>query len=269
MDNIIIFDGVSYALDGKIILNNLNFDIKRGSFVSLIGGMGSGKSTIVNILAGIIPYNGYIAINGFYLNKDNISDIRKCISVVLDDVNNLFVNEIVCDELSVGLNNLGVSSISISKKVIDIAKLFKIEDILNSSVYNITNSQRIKVFLASSLVTNPSVLIIDDCLHQLSVSDRKLVFDILKDYNKKKKLTIIMVTHNMEDVLFSDRILVLNKGKLVLDGTVLNVFKQKDKLYEYGIGVPFIIDLSIRLMKKNVINHVYLDMRKLVDDLWK
>lgn len=269
MENIINFDGVSYAKEGKIILNNLTFDIEKGSIVNIVGASGSGKSTLINILAGITSYNGYIAINGYYLNRRNMKDIRSCASVLLDDINNLSVGEFVSDELSIGLNNLGEDELKISKKVIDIAKKFKIDKLLNNGVFNISNSERVKMFLASALITNPSVLIMDNCLHQLSVSDKKLVLDILKDYNKNKKLTIIMVTNDMEDTYISDRIIVLSKGNIVMDGTPLNVFKQKDKLLSYGVNIPFVIDLSLKLMDKEIVNHVYVDMRKLVDDLWK
>ena len=269
MDNVINFDGVSYAKDGKIILKNLTFDIKEGSIVSIVGANGSGKSTLINILAGITSYNGYIAINGYYLNKRNMKDIRNVTSVLFDDINNLPVGEFVSDELSIGLNNLGEDELKISKKVIDIAKKFKIDKILNNGVFNISNSERVKMFIASALITNPSVLIMDDCLHQLSVSDKKLVLDILKNYNKEKKLTIVMVTNNMDDTCISDRIIVLSKGSVVMDGTPLNVFKQRDKLLSYGVNVPFVIDLSLKLMDKKIVNHVYVDMGKLVDDLWK
>ena len=269
MESIINFDGVSYSKEGKIILNNLTFDVEKGNFISIVGANGSGKSTLVNILAGIIPYNGYIAVNGYYLHKRNMKDIRKIVSVIFDDINSLTVGEFVSDELSVGLNNLGVDELKISKKVIDIAKKFEIDNILNNGVFNISNSERVKMFLAAALVTKPSVLVMDDCLNQLSVSDRKLVLDVLKNYNKRDKLTIIMVTNDMEDTYVSDRIIVLDKGSIAMDGTPLNVFKQKDKLSSYGIKSPFLIDLSLRLIEKKVIDHVYVDMGKLVDDLWK
>ncbi len=269
MESIINFDNVSYSVDGKNILNNLSFNIKKGEFVSIIGANGSGKSTLVNILAGLINYDGYIDINGICLNKANIYNVRKNVSIVLDDINNVNVCVSVSDEISVGLNNLGVNEFSISKKVVDIAKEFKIYEILNRDFDKISNSNKVKVFLASALITNPSVLILDDCLHQLSVKDRELVFNILKKYNKESKLTILMVTHNMNDTLYGDRVIVLDKGSVMFSGTPRSVFKNKEKLYDCGIELPFMIDFSLKLIDKDIISHVYLDMRKLVDDIWK
>ena len=269
MDSIINFDGVSFVIDGKVLLDNLSFDIKKGEFVSIIGGNGSGKTTFVNVLAGLTNYTGYIDINGYYLTEENINQIRRSISFVFDDINNVNVTECVSDEISVGLNNLGIDEFSISKRVVDIAKEFRIYNILNNDFSSISNSNKVKVFLAASLISNPDILVIDDCLHQLSVRDKELVFNILKRYNKEKKLTIIMVTHNMNDVLLSDRVIVFNKGKVVSSGTPQSVFKEKDKLNKCGLEVPFMIEFSLKLMDKDIIKHVYLDMGKLVDAIWK
>ncbi len=269
MDSIINFDGVSFVIDGKVLLDNLSFDIKKGEFVSIIGGNGSGKTTFVNVLAGLTNYTGYIDINGYYLTEENINQIRRSISFVFDDINNVNVTECVSDEISVGLNNLGIDEFSISKRVVDIAKEFRIYNILNNDFSSISNSNKVKVFLAASLISNPDILVIDDCLHQLSVRDKELVFNILKRYNKEKKLTIIMVTHNMNDVLLSDRVIVLCKGKVVSSGTPQSLFKEKDKLNKCGVEVPFMIEFSLKLMDKDIIKHVYLDMGKLVDAIWK
>ena len=269
MESIINLDNVSYSVFKRNILNNISLSIKKGEFVSGIGGNGSGKSTLINVLAGIVDYSGYIDINGYCLNKENINNIRKSVSVVFDDINNVNVTENVSDEIAVGLNNLGIDEFSISKMVVDIAREFKIYNILNYDFASISNSNKVKVFLASALVSNPDILIIDDCLHQLSVSDKELIFDILNKYNKKKKLTIIMVTHDVNDTLNSNRVIVLSKGMIVFDGTPRSVFKNKDKLIDCGIEIPFMMLLSLKLMDEGVINHVYVDMRKLVDDIWK
>ena len=269
MESIINFDDVSYSVGRNIILDNLSFEIKKGDFVSVIGANGSGKSTLVNILAGFIDYNGYVDVDGFYLNKDNISDIRRRVGIIFDDLNNVNVCESVSDEICVGLNNLGAPEFKISKMVVDIAKEFNIYDILNCNFSNISNSDKVKVFLASTIICNPDVLVIDDCLHQLSVEDRKLVFELLSKYNKVNKLTIIMVTHDMNDVVFSNRVIVLDKGKVRFDGTPNRIFKNRSKLYECGISLPFVVDLSLRLMDKGIVSHVYYDIRKLVDDIWK
>lgn len=269
MENIINLDGVSCSVFGKLILDDISFSVKKGEIISIIGSNGCGKSTLINVLSTVLGYTGYIDIDGYYLTKENLDIIREKVGVVFDDLNNLSVTGSVSDEIAVGLNNLGIEEFSISKRVVDIAKEFRIYNILNNSVSNISNSDKVKVFLASALISNPDVIFIDDCFHQLSVRDKELVFNILKKYNKINKLTIIMATHNMDDTLFGTRIIVLDKGKLLLDGTPRKVFRNKEKLDSCGIKLPFLIELSLKLMDKGIVDHIYSDMGKLVDDIWK
>lgn len=269
MRHIINFDNVSYVRNGKFILNELTFSIEKGTFVSIIGGNGSGKSTLVKVLAGLVSYDGYININGYSLNSDNIKNVRKKVGVVLSDMDNFLIGETVSDELVISLENLGKDSDYVARRLNDIANMFNIYNILNKNIRDLTNSEKQMVFIASALISLPDILIIDDCMHQLLVKDRRLVLEILKKYKKEKNMTIIMITHDMEDIMDSDRIIVMDKGKIVMDGTVVSVFKKYSKLFNLGIKVPFVIDLSLRLMNKGVLSHVYLDMGKLVDDLWK
>lgn len=269
MMRIINFDNVSYTVGNNILLRELNFSIEKGSFVSVIGNNGSGKSTLVKILAGLIDYNGYVNINGYCLDKNNIYDIRKNMGVILDDINGYFVFDNVYDVLAVGLENLGFNDNEIKIKIDNIVKLFGIEDIIDKDIYSLTNSERQIVKVASVISRDVQILVMDDCLNQLSVSDKRKVLGIIRDYKKKKKMTVIMVTHDMEDVLYSDRVMVLNKGLLVMDGSSVSVLKQVDKLNKFGIGSTFAVDLSSRLINRGIVNHVYLDMKRLVDRLWK
>lgn len=269
MIRVINCDNVNCCYGNKILLRDLNFSIEKGSFVSVIGNNGSGKSTLVKILGGLIPYNGYINVNGYSLDKSNIYNIRKSVKIILGDMDNYFVGNTVLDELVVSLENMGESRSDIKRKLDNIVKEFELDNILERNIYDLTNSERQIVSVASALIQDIDILIMDDCLNQLNVKDKSRILDIISDYKKKKKLTVIMVTHDMESVLYSDRIMVLNDGKLVMDGSAVSILKQRDKLLELGIGSTFVVDLSVKLLEKGVVNHVYLDMRKLVDRLWK
>ena len=269
MTKIINLDDVTKVINGSIILDKLSFSIEKGTFVLVIGSNGSGKSTLVKILAGLYSYNGYININGYRLDNDNINSIRKNVSVILSEMDDNVTMDTVYDVLIMELIHLGKSDAYIRKRVNDICNVFGIRNILYRDMRLISNSERQKVMIAASIMEVPDILILDDYMHQLNVKDKELVIDYLNKLKKKNNLTIIMVTHNMEDVMNSDRVLVLDHGKLVMDGTVLQVFKKKDELESYGVGIPFIIDLSLRLMDKKKIKHIYLDRRKLVDVLWK
>lgn len=269
MIRVINFDNVNCCCGNKILLRNLNFSVEKGSFVSIVGETGSGKSTLVKVMAGLLPYNGYININGYCLDSDNIYNIRKNVRVVFGDMDSYFVGNTVYEELDVGLENMGTAREKIKKDIDKVVKEFGLESIVSKEIVSLTNSEKQMVSLASALVCNPSILIMDDCLNKLSSLELKRVLDIICDYRKKKKLTVIMVTHNMESVLCGNRVIVLNDGKVVMDGSTVSVLKQRDKLVKFGVGSTFCADMSIKLLNKGVINHIYLDMEKLVDRLWK
>ena len=146
---------------------------------------------------------------------------------------------------------------------------FNLNNILNKKVSNLTNSEKQKVAIASIMIYKPKIIILDDCINQLTRIEKDKLFEILKQYKKKYKITIILVTHDLEDTINSDRIIVLDKGKIVLDDTPFKVYKKYDKIKSLGFKLPFMIELSLKLMNLNLIDHIYLDKEKLVNDLWK
>lgn len=268
MDNIIQIKDLNFTYQDKVIFKNLNLNIKKNSFVSIIGPNGSGKSTLIRILSGLNSYDGYITINGHYLNKENIKIIRRTLGVVFDNPDNQFIGQTVIDDLAFNLENLSYSKEEINKEISYIAKLFKIEKILLSEQSNLNNSTKQKVAIASALIHKPKILMLDESLHQLDNKDKKIVFKALETYKKEHDLTIILITHNQEDTILSDRIIVIDKQKIILDGKVEEVYTKEKILYNLGIEIPFIIKLSINLKLYDLIDEIYLDKDKLVNKLW-
>ncbi len=268
MDNIIQIKDLNFTYQDKVIFKNLNLNIKKNSFVSIIGPNGSGKSTLIRILSGLNSYDGYITINGHYLNKENIKIIRRTLGVVFDNPDNQFIGQTVIDDLAFNLENLSYSKEEINKEISYIAKLFKIEKILLSEPSNLNNSTKQKVAIASALIHKPKILMLDESLHQLDNKDKKIVFKALETYKKEHDLTIILITHNQEDTILSDRIIVIDKQKIILDGKVEEVYTKEKILYNLGIELPFIIKLSINLKLYDLIDEIYLDKDKLVNKLW-
>ena len=268
MDNIIQIKDLNFTYQDKVIFKNLNLNIKKNSFVSIIGPNGSGKSTLIRILSGLNSYDGYITINGHYLNKENIKIIRRTLGIVFDNPDNQFIGQTVIDDLAFNLENLSYSKEEINKEISYIAKLFKIEKILLSEPSNLNNSTKQKVAIASALIHKPKILMLDESLHQLDNKDKKIVFKALETYKKEHDLTIILITHNQEDTILSDRIIVIDKQKIILDGKVEEVYTKEKILYNLGIEIPFIIKLSINLKLYDLIDEIYLDKDKLVNKLW-
>jgi len=270
MSNIIKIEKLNFKYKEKQVFNNLDLNIEKGSFISIIGPNGSGKSTLIKILTGLLlDYNGYINIDGYNLNKFYLKEIRRKIGVVFDNPDNHFVAETVIDDLAFSLENLQYSKEDITNSINEIVKIFKLENILYAEPRNLTNSEKQKVAIAGSLIFNPKILILDESLHQLTPADKKEILDILKKYQKERNLTIIMITHNLENTLYSDRIVVLNEGKIYLDGTLEEVYSEKEKLSKLKLNLPFMIKLSYRLQDEGIIEKIYTDPKVLMEDLWQ
>lgn len=259
---------MSFSYKDKVIFNDFNLDIKEGSFVSLIGRNASGKSTLSKILVGLLKYIGYININGFLLNNENIKEIRRYISLCNDDLDSYFIGETIKDDLAFSLENLEYSKKEMDDTIKNISSIFKIDDILEKVPSDLSNSDKVKCIIASSLIHNPKILILDEILEYLNPVDKKLVFKILKDYQKKKGLTIISITHNLEDTLLSDRIIVLDNGKIIKDDTKENIYSD-ESLEKLGFSLPFVVKLSHNLILYDILDKVYFDMGKMVDEIWE
>ena len=260
MDKIIKIEKLNFKYNDNLIINNLDLEIDKGSFVSIIGRSGSGKSTLIKILTGLcLNYDGYVNIDGYNLSEFYLKEIRRKIGVVFDNPDNHFVSETVIDDLAFSLENLQYSKDDVTNSINEIAKIFKIEDILYSEPRNLTNSEKQKVAIAGSLIFNPKILILDESLHQLTPSDKKDILSILKKYQKERNLTIIMITHNLENTLYSDRIVVLENGSIYLDGSLEEVYSHRQKLSKLKLNLPFMIKLSYRLIEEGFIDKIYTD----------
>ena len=225
--SIITVKSMSFKYDNNYIFEDFDLEIEKGSFTTIIGQNGSGKSTLAKILIGLYQASGYIAIDGYLLNNFYIKKIRRSFSVCFDSADEHFIGETVKDDLAFTLENLEYSKQEMESCIINISKKFKIDNILDKMPEELTNSEREKVMIASSLIHNPKILLLDESIHKLTDKDKKLVFNILKEYQQEHKLSIILITHNLEDTLYSDRIIVLNKGKIVLDGTKEEIYQNE------------------------------------------
>lgn len=268
MDNSIIrIRSMSFKYDDKYVFKDFDLNIKRNSFVCIIGKNASGKSTLARILGGLCKADGYINVDGYLLNDVYIKKIRRILAICFNDADSHFVLDTVYDDLAFSLENLEYFPNEINNLVMNIAKKFKIVDILDKSCNEISDSDKEKVMIASSLIHNPNVLLLDESIHKLIPSDKKLVFKILEEYKKKNNLTVILITHNLEDTLFADSIVVLDKGKIVLDGTKDDVYKD-DTLEKMGFDLPFIVKLSHNLMLYDLLDRVYFDDVEVMKKLW-
>ena len=249
--------------DQHEIFKDVNFFLRKGATLSIIGTPGSGKTTLLRILNGELDYEGEVLINGIDVTQDNFEALRKCIAVVYKDTN--FITELVKDELRYSLENINVAPKIIREKLNEINDYFGINKILNKSIGNLNLNDRTLVKILSYAIMEPTYLAIDDLLVDLDTRTKIL----LLNYLNSKDIMLINVTTNMEDVLYTDYMMCLYDGISAIDGKTLEVLKNEKILKRLGFSLPFMLDLSIQLELYGLISKTYLNKEGLVKNLWK
>lgn len=267
--NILEIKDLSFRYKNKFIFDGFNLNVERGTWVTIAGPNGAGKTTLVKILAGIEKSYSNITIFNLPLNKKNMSNIRKEIGFVFDTPDNFFACETVEDELAFSLENIAVSPKTIRKKIDEISKLLKIEKLLKENPYDLSGGEKQKVALACALMLEPRILVLDEALLMIDINERDEILKLLRSYCKNKRVTIISFTHNLEEAIYSDRLIVLNKGVIVVDGSFPSVFDEERVMRKIGLEVPFAVELSQKLRVYNIVDELNLDLERLVSLIWK
>lgn len=268
MEEIITIKDLEFKYKNNLLFDRFNLTIEKGSIVTLLGPNGSGKSTLAKILVGLLPFNGYIKIDDLSLTKENIKEIRKKIGIVFSNPDNQFVAETVMDDIAFTLENMNYKREEIRSKVEEITRYLGIYDLLESNPHGLSGGQKQLVSLASALVHDPSILILDEALAMVEPLEKDKIFNLLKELNKKG-LTVINITHDIEDSLYGDDIIIIDKGKLIVKGPKEQVYQEEKLLKKMNFDLPFMVELSNRLMFYNLIDKPIYDMKRMVDTLWK
>jgi len=237
-------------------LDNINLEIESGDFVAIIGHTGSGKSTLIQQLNGLIkPTSGDIVINDFKITgpKVKLSEIRKKVGLVFQYPEYQLFEETVAKDVAFGPQNLGLSEAEIEKRVIEALDLVGLnyEEVKDKSPFELSGGQKRRVAIAGVLAMNPEILILDEPTAGLDPKGRDEILDQIKALHNKNKITVILVSHSMEDVArLASKLYVMSGGKLVLEGSPEEVFKDSEYLESIGLGVPQIVKLMKALRKK-------------------
>ena len=245
--NIIEIDNLSfkYARQNKYILKNLTLNIKDGQWIALIGHNGSGKSTLARLIDGLLKAeSGSIKVDGYEMNEKNIWDIRKKIGMVFQNPDNQFVGADVESDIAFGLENQGVPREEMVSRVSDALKVVGMEKFATHEPARLSGGQKQRVAIAGILAVEPKIIILDESTSMLDPKGREQVLKIIKHLKKEKNLTVISITHDIDEANMADDVIVLNDGKILAQGTPTEIFSKTEMLQEIGLDIPFVQKLN-------------------------
>lgn len=210
-------------------LKGVNLDIEKGEFVCILGHNGSGKSTLAKLLVGLLePRKGTISIEGTILNEDSVDELRKKIGIVFQNPDNQFVGITVKDDIAFGLENRQVEREEMIRLIDEYSTKVNMRDFLDRNPESLSGGEKQRVAIAGILAMNPEIIIFDEATSMLDPRGVKEVMDVIN--NLKSKKTIISITHNLQEAIKADKVIVMNDGVIVLEGKPEEVFTHFDEI---------------------------------------
>lgn len=253
MDNIIEVKNVTFEYeDGDeqhIVLKDFNINIERGSFTVILGHNGSGKSTLAKMLNGLYkPSSGEILVDGIStLNEDTEIEIKRRVGLVFQNPDNQLVASIVEEDVAFGPENLGHSPEVIRQEVDEALKAVDMYDFRNSTPHRLSGGQKQRIAIAGIIAMKPDCIVLDEPTAMLDPKGRAEIIETIKKLNKQNGITIVLITHFMEEAVDADRVVVLDDGKIVADSTPKDIFSNIKLLKDVGLDVPQTTELLYRL----------------------
>ncbi|EPN8440492.1 energy-coupling factor ABC transporter ATP-binding protein [Listeria monocytogenes] len=255
----------------KYAVKDVSISAQKGEWVALVGHNGSGKSTIAKLLNGLLfPEDGLIKIGHFVLSEKNIWDIRRQVGMVFQNPDNQFVGATVQDDVAFGLENHGVPHDTMVERVESALNEVGMQSYALHEPARLSGGQKQRVAIAGVLALQPDVIILDEATSMLDPRGRAEVMKTIRIMREQEDITVISITHDLDEVLFADRVIVMNNGEVHSEGTPQEIFEQADAMREIGLGVPFIIELQEKLVAGGFeTGSTVLSEGALLDQLWK
>lgn len=259
---------VSFAYsEKKKAVDDVSFNVEKGDYVTIIGHNGSGKSTMAKLIAGLLPIReGSISIDGLPVNEENIAGIRERLGIVFQNPDNQFIGSTVKDDIAFGLENKRVPSQDMQGIIEEYAAKVGLSDRLDYEPQNLSGGQKQRVAIAGILAMKPDIIIFDEATSMLDPKGKKEIKQLMYDLSGGDDITIISITHDIEEVLQSDRCLVLNKGRVFMYDDPKKVFSKPDQLRKIDLDVPF-VELVREEFAKQKIRLKSDDLKGMVEEL--
>lgn len=260
-ENILEFQNVSFRYEGSsekehlpLAVRNVSFAVKKGDFVAILGHNGSGKSTLAKLSNSILlPESGKVLVNGMDTADESLSyDIRRTVGVVFQNPDNQIVASVVEEDVAFGPENLGVPPEEIRKRVDNALKAVGMYEYRKHEPHKLSGGQKQRVAIAGMIAMLPECLVLDEPTAMLDPRGRKEVMDTILKLNREMGMTVVFITHFMEEAVRASRVIVMDNAEILMDGTPREVFRQADRVKAAGLDVPKPAELARALQKKGV-----------------
>ena len=250
-----IYDDDGQQKSVQTALDGVDLEVARGQFIAILGHNGSGKSTLARHLnALLVPDGGTLYVNG-YDTKDaaNTWEVRRSAGMVFQNPDNQIIASVVEEDVGFGPENMGIPTAEIWKRVEDALKSVGIWELRSASPNRLSGGQKQRVAIAGVIAMRPECIVLDEPTAMLDPSGRSEVIRTIRELNEKEKVTIILITHYMEEAVFADRVLVMDHGKTVMSGTPKEIFSRVEELRKLGLDVPQATLLAWKLKQRGLI----------------
>lgn len=272
MKNIIEVHNLKYKYDNdaeEYILNDVTFHVKQGEWLSIVGHNGSGKSTTIRLIDGLLEAeSGEIIILGDQLTPENVWEKRRHIGMVFQNPDNQFVGATVEDDVAFGLENQGMDHETMVERVNEALEIVGMQDFKNREPARLSGGQKQRVAIAGIVALRPDIIILDEATSMLDPEGRLDLIQTVKRIKDENQMTVISITHDLDEVALSDRVLVMKKGKVESSSTARELFSRSD-LQELGLDEPFSNQVKATLNEDFDLPADYLTEKELQESLWE
>lgn len=273
MNEIIELRNVTFSYseeDARPALNNVSLTIQQGEWIAIIGPNGSGKSTLAKTINGLIEANsGEVIIEGTTLNAETVWDVRKKIGMVFQNPDNQFVGSTVQDDVAFGLENVGIPREEMVKRVADAVAAVNMADFMDKEPARLSGGQKQRVAIAGIVALSPDIIILDEATTMLDPEGRHEVIETIQEIKEKENLTVISITHDIDEAAKANRIFVMEAGQLKRIGTPEEIFSLGKEIIDIGLDIPFPEKLKYQLKRQGLeVPEEYLTEEGMVMWLW-
>ncbi|WP_071396692.1 energy-coupling factor ABC transporter ATP-binding protein [Bacillus tuaregi] len=265
-------ENISYQYEDQtaFALEDVSMNIYEGEWLAIVGHNGSGKSTLAKLLNGLqFPMTGTITVCGISLTEESVWEIRRQVGMVFQNPDNQFVGATVQDDVAFALENNGIQREDMVQRVKSSLEKVQMESFLNQEPHNLSGGQKQRVAIAGVIALRPALIILDEATSMLDPRGREEVLNTVRELKSDHNMTVISITHDLEEAAKADRIIVMNKGKLYREGTPEEIFQMDEELIALGLDIPFPVKMSKLLKEKGIsLTKPYLSEKELVAELW-